>query len=103
MNKKGLSLVEILVSLVIMGLVMVGLVNIFISGKRWTLHSRSRITAGELGRYFLDPLQMDVRQDTWDQSPVDPPPNNLLTIGNYRSTNIDLIKFPQYSTYTVLS
>ena len=68
MNKKGLSLIEILVSMIIMGLVVSGLVGIFISGKRYILHSRSRITGGELGRYFLDPLQMQVRQDTWSTS-----------------------------------
>lgn len=48
-----------------MALVMTGLVNLFISGKRLILHSRSRMAAVELGKYFLDPLQMQVRQDQW--------------------------------------
>jgi Tfp pilus assembly protein PilW len=74
MNKKGLSLIEILVSCVILALVLTGLVNIFIASKRYILHSRSRMTASELGRFFLDPLQMQVRQDTWDQA------GNLLRI-----------------------
>ena len=83
MGKKGLSLIEILVSCVILALVLTGLVNIFIAGKRHVLHSRSRMTAVELGRFFLDPLQMHARQgesvpgaqDDWDQ------PNNNLRVG----------------------
>jgi len=65
MSKKGLTLIEILVSCVILALVLTGLVSIFIAGKRHVLHGRSRMTASELGRYFLDPLQMQVRQDDW--------------------------------------
>ena len=68
MPKKGLTLIEILVSTIILALVMTGLVGIFIGGKRHILHSRSRMTAAELGKYFLDPLQMLVRQDTWNNA-----------------------------------
>lgn len=70
----GFTLLEIIVATVIFGLVMVGLANIFISAKRYTLHARSRIQAAELGKLFLDPLQMQVRADSWDQI------NNLLRI-----------------------
>lgn len=96
----GFSLIEILISILILALIMTGLVSLFISGKRWILHTRSRMAAGELGKYFLEPLQMEVRQDTWDQPPYDPAPNNLLTAGNYKSTNNS---FPGYETYTVVS
>lgn len=65
MTKKGLTLIEILISTLILSLVMTGLANIFLAGKRHVLHSRSRMAGGELGRYFLDRLQMDVRQDQW--------------------------------------
>lgn len=75
MHHKGISLVEIVVSMVILSLVLVGLVNVFILSKSYIVHSRSRVSAGELGRYFLDPLQMDVRQDTWGA-------NNLTAGGN---------------------
>lgn len=44
---------------------MLGLTNLFVSGKRLLAHSRARMTGGEIGRLFLDPLQMAVRQDTW--------------------------------------
>jgi Tfp pilus assembly protein PilW len=66
MNKKGLSLLEILVAGLILTLTLAGLLNIFVAGRRWVLHNRLRMTGGELGKYFLDPLQMDVRQDEWN-------------------------------------
>jgi Tfp pilus assembly protein PilV len=72
-NQKALTLVEIVVALLILSLTMAGLVNIFIAGKRYILHSRSRMSGGELGKLFLDPLQMQVRQDEWG--------NNCLSAG----------------------
>jgi len=105
----GFTLIEIIVATFLLALVTTGLAYVFLAGKRHLLHTRSKIQATELGRLFLAPLQMDVRQDTWNNSPVgNPPPpvgtGNLIGLdGNYRSTNIDLAKFPQYSTYTILS
>ncbi len=68
MKKKGLTLLEIIVAAVILSLVMAGLTGIFVSGKRWLQHSRLKMTGGELGKYFLDPFAMAVRQDQWDDS-----------------------------------
>lgn len=65
MRCRGLSFVEILVSAIIMALIMTGLANIFAASKRHIIRSRSRITAAELAKNFLDVLQMDVRQDQW--------------------------------------
>jgi hypothetical protein len=57
---------EIIVSMVIFSLVLTGITNLFISGKRLILHGYYRLAGGEIGKIFLDPLQMQVRQDTWD-------------------------------------
>ena len=65
MKKKALSLMEVLVSIIIMGLVFIGMANIFVTGKRYVLHSRYRATGGELGRVFVDPLQMQVNETQW--------------------------------------
>ncbi|OGX16369.1 MAG: hypothetical protein A2166_06405 [Omnitrophica WOR_2 bacterium RBG_13_41_10] len=65
MNKKGLTLLEILVATMLFALVMTGLANVFLAGKRHLIHSKSRISGAEINKFFLDPLQMDVRQDTW--------------------------------------
>jgi Tfp pilus assembly protein PilW len=67
-KESGLTLLEIIIAILILALVMAGLVNLFISGKRWILHSRARMTGAELGRVFLDPLQMQVRQSDWGNS-----------------------------------
>jgi Tfp pilus assembly protein PilV len=68
MNKKGVSLLETIIATIIIALVMIGLVNIFIAGKRYIIHSRASMTAGELGKFFLEPLHEQVREDTWDAS-----------------------------------
>lgn len=85
---------EILVSTLIISLTLIGLANIFVAGKRYILHTRSRMAGGELGKYFLDPLQMSIRQnpstptaqDGWDQ-----PENGLFltpTNGRYCDSNL---------------
>ena len=66
MNKKALTLLEIIVSIIILSVTMIGMTNLFMSAKRYIMHSRARMGGGELGKLFLDPLQMEVRQDTWD-------------------------------------
>ena len=59
-------MMEILVAMIILALTVGGLVSVFVSAKRWLLHSRAKMSSGELGKYFLDPLQAKyVRQDTW--------------------------------------
>lgn len=65
MNKKAFTLLEIIVSSVILSLVAAGFISIFYLSKRFIQHSRSRTVASQLGKIFLDPLQADVRQDQW--------------------------------------
>lgn len=55
-------------SLTILSITMVGLLNVFMSAKRHSFRSRSRMSASELAKYFVDPLQMQVRQDTWNNT-----------------------------------
>jgi len=81
-NNKGLTLLEVLVATFIFALLMLGVTNIFLSSKRSILHSRSRMTASELVRYFLDPLQMQVRQDSWN--------TNCLGVGNCTDASIGI-------------
>ncbi len=78
MKRKGLSLLEILVASLILTLALAGLLNIFVAGKRWVLHNRLRMTGGELGKYFLDPLQQQVKQSEWDSTSNDYISSNLL-------------------------
>jgi len=61
----GFTLMEVLVSLVLIALTLTGLLSLFTGGKRLVIHNRCKMTGGELGKAFLDPLQMHVRQDEW--------------------------------------
>jgi len=66
-NKAGFSLVEIIVASMVFALVIVGLLSVFVSGTQHIIHARERITSAEVGKFFLDPMQMAVRMDTWNQ------------------------------------
>lgn len=65
MHKRGFGLIEILVSVILIVLTITGLAHLFLAGKRLLFLSHTRMAGGELGKVFLDPLQMDVRQDQW--------------------------------------
>ncbi len=76
MNRQaGFTLVEVVVSLIVFSLVIVGLSGVFIAGGKLILHNRERMVSAQLGKFFLDPLQAYVRQNTWNQA------GNELMIG----------------------
>lgn len=62
---------------VIFALVIVGLLSVFVAGTKHIIHARERMTGAEIGKLFIDPLQMDVRQDTWNLGQA----SNALTLG----------------------
>lgn len=57
---------EIIVSMVIIALTLVGLASLFLASRRHLQHSRLRMTGSELTKLFVDPLMMQVRQDQWE-------------------------------------
>ncbi len=75
--KSGFSLVEVVISALILSVVTTGLAYLLFAGKRQTLHSRARIQSSQLGKLFLSPLQLGVRSDTWSSS------SNPLYAGTY--------------------
>ncbi|KPK97392.1 MAG: hypothetical protein AMJ95_09345, partial [Omnitrophica WOR_2 bacterium SM23_72] len=80
-ERRGFTLMEALVSTVLISLVLVGLGNLFLGGKRWIGHRRYQITAAQVSKVFLDPLQMDVRQDNWDESCLSSNGSNCSSYG----------------------
>lgn len=74
---RGFTLVEILVATIILALTVGGIANVFVASKRNIMHARSRMSGGEIGKYFLDPLQMNVRQDQWDTAAANAAANCL--------------------------
>lgn len=73
-NKRAFTLLEIVISSIILAITSVGLTGICISGKKYIAHARARMAGGELGELFLNPLQSYVSQgernilafDGWD-------------------------------------
>ncbi len=68
MVKKGLTLLEVLVSVIVMALLATGLFEVLISAKKLTIHARSRVAAVQMSKNLLDYLQVHVRADTWNTS-----------------------------------
>ncbi len=71
---RAFTLIESMIAAFLIAITFMGMGILFVGGKRYMLHSRSRMGGGELGKVFLDPLQMQVRQDTWDTA------NNALQL-----------------------
>lgn len=90
-RQTGFTLVEVLVSMVVFAMVVVGLSSVFIAGGKLITHNRERMTSAQLGKLFLDPLQAHVRQDTWDSVPL----GNELRLGS-RSGTSQLINNRQF-------
>lgn len=105
MNKRALSLIEVVVAMFILSATMAGAVNIFISAKRYIRHSRCRIQAANLARYHLDPFfQSSVRFDQWDGNIFDYFWGNPLRKEADRPGNLvwlDNIPFSSLFTITV--
>lgn len=83
MKNRGLSLLEILVSTILLALVVAALANIFIATKRLVMHTRSRAAAAELSRSYMDSLQMEISQLNWG---VTTPSGNCLRMFAGRNT-----------------
>jgi len=101
-KRKGLSLVEIIVATMIMAITMAGLVNLFVSSKRWLLHSRARMTGGELGKLFLDPSYSDIQQLNWDDSSNDYLSGNSLHKRNEAAGTVVTLDNRGYQPYYTL-
>jgi Tfp pilus assembly protein PilV len=75
---RSTTLFEVIVATVIFSLVMAGMVGVFVAGKRHVFHSRERMAGSEMGKLFLDPLHLHVRQSDWDDTTSN---TNALLIG----------------------
>jgi len=83
-NKRSTTLFEVIISTIIFSLVMAGMASVFVAGKRHVVHSRERVISGEMGKLFLDPLQLYVRQNDWDTAS-----NALRVVGSNYTTYCD--------------
>ncbi|MCM8783047.1 MAG: hypothetical protein NC909_01430 [Candidatus Omnitrophica bacterium] len=65
MNKKSLSLLEIVVASAILSIAMLGVTHLFVGTKIYLRHSRCRVQAVNLARWYLDELPLYVRADQY--------------------------------------
>lgn len=72
--KKGFTLTEVIVSMVILALLAAGFFSAAVSGRKLTWRSRMRFTAAEIAHRRLEELRANVRADTWNlaASPLNP-------------------------------
>ncbi len=66
--RKSITLMEVLVSAVILASVAAGLFATFVSVRKYINRANRRIIATNLGRSVLEDLYKGVRADTWDTS-----------------------------------
>lgn len=65
MRKKGVTLVEIMVSTILVVLIVAGMAHVFVTARRYAALNRSRMQAMEFNKQILDGFAQSVRQDTW--------------------------------------
>ena len=95
MSKKSVTLLEVIVSVMILALVYLGIAGVFVAGKRYVQNSRFRMTGGEIGKYFLDPFQNDVNEQSWGT------PGNRLGSQAALPTNVNINMMPYSGVYTI--
>jgi len=80
-NNRAFTILEIVISSIIIAITVIGLSGIFATGKKYISHARYRMVGGELGQLFMNPFQNYVSQNEltngadngWNR------PNNPLT------------------------
>ncbi|MDD5691911.1 MAG: prepilin-type N-terminal cleavage/methylation domain-containing protein [Candidatus Omnitrophica bacterium] len=88
MDKRGFSLMEVIVATALFSIVIVGMLSVFVAGNKQVIHSRERMVSSQLGKLFVDPMQAHVRQDTWDawngvRNALYVPPDPLTSFTTY--------------------
>ena len=95
---KGFTLLEIIVAALILSLAMLGLANVFLIGKKFMAHTKNRMASGGIGRFIMDPISMQVRQDQWNNY-TNCVNNTLCKSGNSTVTSSIVLNAINY-TYT---
>jgi type II secretory pathway pseudopilin PulG len=83
MARRAVSLLEILVSVLVLSLIMTGTLNVFISSRNRSAITTKQNIAAEAAKGLLDSLQMDVDQSRWAAGCIGGGtcPSSALTVG----------------------
>ena len=92
---RGVTFIELLVSMVILAATLSGIIGLFGSAKRWIEVSQSRMTMAEITKRALDTLQMQVNEDDWRIL------NNCLSAGACAPMNVQIQNRQYNVVYTI--
>ena len=70
LKKKGFTLVEIMVSMIILSLLASGLFSVMVSARYLISRSKRRVAAVEVAQAEIENKKQYVRDDTWDTGPL---------------------------------
>jgi prepilin-type N-terminal cleavage/methylation domain-containing protein len=68
LSRKGFTLLEVLVSLVVLSSATAGLFASFVAAQKYVMRSRHRLQAANGARMVLEDLKAHVNQNNWDDS-----------------------------------
>jgi type II secretory pathway pseudopilin PulG len=98
MHKKSFTLLEVLVSAIILVTTLAGLLATFVAVRKAVLRSGRRLTAFNVGRRVLEDLYKEVDGSSWDSGRLNAtytengtlsiPPENIAYNWNYTVTNM---------------
>ncbi|MCF7887963.1 MAG: hypothetical protein K9L76_01645 [Candidatus Omnitrophica bacterium] len=98
-TKKAVSLLEILISVVLLTLVVGGLTSVFLTVRRYIRHAKERSTATDLAYSYSRTLHQDVRADSWDTGCLSNGTVRSLPLpGDPRWNDIDNINYEDLNT-----
>ncbi len=88
-------MLEIVVSMLLLSLVLIGLANVFVASGGYMKHSRSRISASQLSSVFVEPLQNEVRQSDWGEG------TNNLSVGVRNESVVNIGGVDYHPSYNI--
>lgn len=89
LRRRGFTLVEVIVSVVIVALTAAGIFASFIAAQNYVSRSRGRVSTSNSVRQQIETLKVEVNQTSWGNSPNCDPDLNGLALTN--STVLPLV------------
>ena len=98
MNRKGVTLVEIIIATLVLALMATGFFSVFLSGRAFVQRSKRRVLAVEIARQEVEKMRHLVKADTWYLGNATDPlnPTGIWTAWNTTPTG-NSVTFPGYS------
>lgn len=99
-NKRGFSLLEVLIGVFIISIAFSGIISVFIGSRKYVLRSQKRLGSANVARDFIESLRNSVRASTWENTDV---ASNPLAKGIYNTSNKVILEGVQYDVNYAVS